>query len=148
MRTQPGRLTEDRLPPSSLNEKGFIAAAIGVVLLISPYLLKGSAAVNAVIAQIQPLGWVALGLGLLLMGLHMLRQRRQATMPLEEEAPVSRFQHSVLPEELLNPPTRIRLEPMAEPNDHWGAPTDPPSTIPSTLGGPSTLPSTLSLIHI
>ncbi|MCZ8252184.1 MAG: restriction endonuclease [Hylemonella sp.] len=143
MRTQPGRLSEHRLPPSSLNEKGFIATAIGVVLLISPYLLKGSAAVNAVIAQIQPLGWVALALGLLLMGLHMLRQRRQATMPLEDEAPASRFQHSVLPEELLNPPTRIRLEPMAEPDDAWGSPTDPPSTIPSTLGGPSTMPSTL-----
>lgn len=147
MRTQPGRLTEHRLPPSSLNEKGFIATAIGVVLLISPYVLKGSAAVNAVIAQIQPLGWVALGLGLLLMGLHTLRQRRQETMPLEDEAPVSRFQHSVLPEELLNPPTRIRLEPMAEPDDAWGATTDSPSTIPSTLGGPSTMPSTLDPLH-
>ncbi|MBX9871995.1 MAG: restriction endonuclease [Burkholderiaceae bacterium] len=95
----------------------------------------------------QPLGWVALGLGLLLMGLHMLRQRRQETMPLEDEAPVSRFQHSVLPEELLNPPTRIRLEPMAEPDDAWGSPADPPSTIPSTLGGPSTMPSTLDPLH-
>jgi restriction system protein len=147
MRTQPGRLTDHRLPPSSLNEKGFIATAIGVVLLISPYVLKGSAAVNTVIAALQPLGWVALGLGLLLMVVHMLRQRRRETMPLEDEAPVSRFQHSVLPEELLNPPTRIRLEPMAEPDDGWAAPTDPPSTIPSTLGGPSTLPSTLDPLH-
>lgn len=147
MRTQPGRLADHRLPPSSLNEKGFIATAIGVVLLISPYVLKGSAAVNTVISALQPLGWVALGLGLLLMGVHMLRQRRRETMPLEDEAPVSRFQHSVLPEELLNPPTRIRLEPMAEPDDGWAAPTDPPSTIPSTLGGPSTLPSTLDPLH-
>ncbi|MEK9804655.1 MAG: hypothetical protein VW475_14750, partial [Curvibacter sp.] len=120
MRTQPGRLSAQRPPPSSLNEKGFIATAIGVVLLISPYLLKGSAAVNTVIAAVQPLGWAALALGLGLMALHVLVERRRALQQLEDEAPASRFQHSVLPEELLNPPTRIRLEPMAEPYESWG----------------------------
>ncbi|MEK9953024.1 MAG: restriction endonuclease [Curvibacter sp.] len=151
MRTQPGRLSAQRPPPSSLNEKGFIATAIGVVLLISPYLLKGSAAVNTVIAAVQPLGWAALALGLGLMALHVLVERRRALQQMEDEPPASRFQHSVLPEELLNPPTRIRLEPMAEPYESWGActepatepPTEAPSTLPSTLGGPSTLPSTL-----
>ena len=135
MRTQPGNLQDSRPPPSSLNEKGFIAAAIGVALLISPYLLKGSASVTAITTSLQPLGWGALVLGLLLMGLHVLHRRKQAAQHVEDDAPVSRFQHSVLPEELLNPPTRIRLEPMDDRIEEvWrNSSSDPTSTMPSTL---------------
>ena len=142
MRTQPGQLHDSRQSSSSsLSEKGFIAAAIGVVLLISPYVLKGSASVNAVTTALQPMGWGALILGLLLMGLNVLRRRSRGARHVED-APVSRFQHSVLPEELLNPPTRIRLEPMDDKADEiWrNSTTDPSSTMPSTL---DTVPASL-----
>jgi len=99
----------------TLLEKGIICIALAVVLLMAPHVLKGGTVViNTVVATVSPFGWVALVLGLLLIALHLLVLRLRRNLPdsAYEEARASRFQHSVLPEELLNPPTRIRLEPL------------------------------------
>ena len=133
----------------TLLEKGIIGIAIGLALLMAPHVLKGSALVNNIIAALQPLGWLALGLGILLIGLHLLvlyLRRGYQPQQDDEEAQVSRFQHSVLPDELLYPSARIRLEPMQQDNP----PTDPhpsdsfgSSTIPAELDAPDTQPASL-----
>jgi restriction system protein len=129
---QPSRKRAQQRAWDTLLEKGIIAVAIGFTLLISPHILnKGSAIVNSVTAALRPAGWVAVGLGLALIALHILVQRLRRARPAPAEAGASRFQHSVLPEELLNPPTRIRLDPHMD-----TAPSTEPfetSTIPAEL---------------
>lgn len=120
----------------TLLEKGIFGIALGLVLLMAPSVLKGgSAAVNSVVATVSPFGWVALGAGLLLIGLHLLllRLRRNLRPSDHEEARASRFQHSMLPEELLNPPTRIRLTPLPHESSTTPVPLDDPSTTPTSL---------------
>ena len=135
----------------TLLEKGIICIALAVVLLMAPHVLKGGTVViNTVVATVSPFGWVALVLGLLLIALHLLvlRLRRNLPESAYEEARASRFQHSVLPEELLNPPTRIRLEPLPldsppPAETYTSSDLDETSTIPAELDGPDTAPASL-----
>jgi restriction system protein len=136
----------------TLLEKGIICIALAVVLLMAPHVLKGGTVViNTVVATISPLGWVVLVLGLLLIALHLLvlRLRRKLPHSTHKEARPSRFQHSVLPEELLNPPSRIRLEPLPRDSVPTTEPYSPSdldetTTIPTELDGPDTTPASLA----
>jgi len=109
------RTRAQRRALNGLLENGIISSAIGGVLLFAPTILKGSPVINAVAAALHPVGWIALGLGLAMVAIHALLQRRKMEESREPEAPVSRFQHSELPEELLNPPRRVRQEPPFRP---------------------------------
>lgn len=121
-----------------LYEFGLVASLVGLLIVAAPYILRGSNAVNAVLRALQPLGWLSAALGLVLfMAYRWLRRRRRealasAASESAAEGPTSRFQHTVLPEELLNPPSRIRLDPLSIP-----IPTEPAtlehSTLPSVL---------------
>lgn len=138
----PSRARSRRSVLDTLLEKGIIACAIGLILLMAPHVLKSTPLVDAIVAALQAPGWVALGLGVLLIGLHLLvlRLRRGQAAYEVDEAPVSRFQHSVLPDELLYPPTRIRLEPMPQERT-------PPEPQPSGSFDSSTLPTGLDEIE-
>lgn len=141
---QSSRKKAHRRARDTVLEKGILATAIAVVFLISPQILKGSPALLAVANGLSQAGWWVLGLGLLLIAAHLvllrLGARRGPEVPQEDEAPVSRFQHSVLPDELLYPPSRVRLEPMlkaapAEDASMTEIDSDPyeQSTIPARL---------------
>lgn len=134
---QPSRKKTHRRTLDTVLEKGIVATAIAIVFLISPLILKGSPTLLAVANGLNLAGWWVLGLGLLLIALHlvMLRLRREVQHE-EPEPPASRFQHSILPDELLYPPSRVRLEPMLKDAPEEDAPaTDPyeQSTIPAQL---------------
>lgn len=134
---QTTRRSAPRRAQNTVLEKGILATAVAVVFLISPLILKGSPTLIAVANGLSVAGWWVLGLGLLLIALHLvlLRLGREARRE-EPEPPASRFQHSILPDELLYPPSRVRLEPMLRDAPEEDAPeTDPyeQSTIPAQL---------------
>lgn len=124
-----------------LYEFGVLALLVGLLVVAAPHVLRGSNGVNAVLRSLQPLGWASAmtGLGLFAAYRWMRHARRQALARSASEASpegrASRFQHSVLPEELLNPPSRIRLDPLSIP-----VPTEPSKLEHPTL--PSVLDST------
>lgn len=130
---KPLRTRAQRRALDGLLEKGLIGTAIGAVLLLAPSLLQGSPLVTAITRNMRPVGWGALVLGLGMIGVHTLLRRYVHHTPDETEARVSRFQHSVLPEELLYPPSRVRLEPRLEP-------AFAPDTEPVSVPAPDTLP--------
>lgn len=128
---QPSRQGSRRRARDTVLEKGILVTVFGIVFLISPLILKGSGTLVAVSSGMRTAGWWVLGLGLVLIGLHLFLLRFAREVRPEPEASVSRFQHSILPDELLYPPSRVRLEPMLR-----DAPeTDPfePSTLPAEL---------------
>jgi restriction system protein len=110
----------------TLLEKSILVTVVGVAFLVSPTLLKGSTAISAVAAGLQPAGWVALGLGFALLGLHLLLQHRH-TAPPEPDTAESRFQQSILnyaePPEFLQStpprPPRPMAAPAREPQRSW-----------------------------
>lgn len=135
------------MPPTSwsrhaeyrLYDWGLFTLLVGLLVVAAPHVLRGSNSVNATLHALQPLGWMSTvaGLGLFAAYRWLRHSRRaagsQATQADGGEGRASRFQHTVLPEELLNPPSRIRLEPLSVP-----ARTEPAhlehSTLPSVLG--------------
>lgn len=142
---KPPRTRAQRRALDGLLEKGIIGTAIGLVLLLAPSVLKGSPMVTVVATSLRPAGWVALGLGAALVGIHTALRRYIHAAPQPDDAPVSRFQHSVLPEELLNPPSRVRLEPKREgvpagaSTGGTAAPAEQTPPAPGTSWGPQVL---------
>lgn len=137
---KPPRTRAQRRALDGLLEKGIIGTAIGLVLLLAPSILKGSPLVTVVANSLRPAGWVALGVGAALVGIHTALRRYIQAVPQPEDAPVSRFQHSVLPEELLNPPSRVRLEPKREGRPAASAaPAETTLPIPDHSWGPQVL---------
>ena len=135
-----------------LYEWGLLALIVGMLVVVAPYVLRGSNSVNATLRALQPVGWLSAVAGIgLFAAYRWLRHRRrtaigQALQAGRTEERASRFQHTVLPEELLNPPSRIRLDPLSIP-----ATTEPAglehSTLPSVLGPASQPPAAEVATH-
>lgn len=63
---------------NTLQEKGFLACALGLLLLLLPMLLGKSPAMTGLVTALRPAGWASLVLGGTLLGLHRFAKTRQA----------------------------------------------------------------------
>lgn len=80
-----GRSKRQARAQRELQEKGWLACAAGVALLVVLPLLAGrlpQAMANAVVQGLQPVGWLALGIGVVLLGLHYAVRGRSTRMQL------------------------------------------------------------------
>ena len=76
---------------STLLEKGVIATGIGVAFLIAPIFLSTSPILKSVAAGLRMPGWLALFLGLVLLGIHFaLKSRAEKAIALPTVAPIKR----------------------------------------------------------
>lgn len=55
---------------NTLLEKGVLATSLGIVFLAAPFFLKSSGILSAVAVGLRGPGWLALGTGLVLLGIH------------------------------------------------------------------------------
>lgn len=80
-----GRSKRQARAQRELQEKGWLACAAGVALLVVLPLLAGhlpQALATAVVQGLQPVGWLALGIGVVLLGLHYAVRGRSPRMQL------------------------------------------------------------------
>ena len=76
---------------NTLLEKGVIATGIGVAFLIAPIFLNTSPVLKSVAAGLRLPGWLALGIGLVLLGIHFaLKSKAERTIALPTGAPIPR----------------------------------------------------------
>lgn len=60
----------------TLLEKGIFATAIGVAFLLGPWLFSAAPGIHDIEAGLRLPGWLGLGVGLILLGLHVRAQRK------------------------------------------------------------------------
>lgn len=63
---------------NTLQEKGFVACALGVSMLLIPLFVNKSPIIAGLVTALRPVGWGALALGGVLLGLHHFAKTRQA----------------------------------------------------------------------
>ena len=64
---------------NTLKEKGFLACALGLCLLLIPMLFSKSSAMTGLVTALRPAGWASIALGGMLLGLHHFAKTRQAS---------------------------------------------------------------------
>lgn len=62
---------------NTLQEKGFMACALGVFMLLIPMFVGKSPVIAGLATALRPAGWAALALGVVLLGLHHFAKTRQ-----------------------------------------------------------------------
>lgn len=63
---------------NTLQEKGFMACALGVGMLLIPMFVGKSPVIAGLATALKPAGWASLALGVVLLGLHHFAKKRQA----------------------------------------------------------------------
>lgn len=120
---------------NSLLEKGIAAVVFGIAFLMAPLFFGASPILQPVANGLRPVGWPVLGLGLLLLGLHLALQRRTAKAPVQNsshQAPQRRAAD--------NHPDVFGKVPMPAPGTtprHASAPQAPTVTPPATTWSPA-----------
>jgi restriction system protein len=99
----------NRAPRQPLLEKGFVALAIGVAMMLASLVLSGNVVMDAVGKGLRTPAWFALGIGAVMIGIHVLIGRLARHSNGAPAVLTAKTQHSKAKSQILE--TVLRVEP-------------------------------------
>jgi restriction system protein len=100
---------------NELKTRGIQAAALGVVFLVAPMFVGSSPLLKPITAALRTPGWLALGLGLVLLGLHQVMKTKTAKLAAVPVTPAPRREPTVDVQAFAPPAPEARRQPAAAP---------------------------------